>query len=276
MTSGQTGAVVRLARRLLRGPQLNHLVRFEPVLRLVRERPTTSPTLLDVGSGTQGIASLLPPGWQVTSVDADFEDYGAATGRRVGPDQVVGDVRALPFADRAFDFVVAVDLLEHVPPDGREQAVQEICRVAGSRAVVACPAGEQALAADRRLAERILASGRTVPPWLTEHLDNGFPQAAEIAAAAAAFGTVRLLANENLAAHERLVWAELRPVTALALRLLCRPLRWMLAGDRRPAQVARAVLRAVRGSDRAPTYRAVVAIDIRPAGAAQFERHSSE
>ena len=65
---------------------------------------------------------------------------------------MLGDVRCLPFSDRAFEVVVAVDLLEHVAAEDRPQAVREICRVARSRAVIACPAGEPALAADRGLA----------------------------------------------------------------------------------------------------------------------------
>jgi len=278
MHTGPRGAMTRLARRVLGARQINQLVRFAPVLELIRELPAGPGTLLDVGSGSRGISALLPPGWQAVSVDADFEDYGAASGRTAGGlGWVLGDARALPFADRAFDVVVAVDLLEHISNDGRGQAVREICRVAGARAIVACPAGAEALDADRRLAQRLGARGRPIPPWLTEHLDNGFPQAAEIATAAAPFGSVQLLRNESIAAHERLLTAELSPVPAVALRLLCRALEAMLASTRRiPRRLAGSLLRAIRGHDRAPAYRAVVAVDIRQAGAAQSGDHSIE
>jgi SAM-dependent methyltransferase len=264
MTNSHVASPTALARRVLGARQINHLVRFAPILDLVREVSATGGTLLDVGSGSRGIASLLPAGWHATSVDADFEDYGAKyASRGTSPEQVLGDVRALPFADMTFDVVIAVDLLEHVPADGREQAVRELCRVARSRVVVACPAGEEALAADRRLADRIRGGGRAVPPWLTEHLENGFPTATEIEAAAAPFGEVRVLANENIAAHERLVAAELTPLSAVVLRILGRPLEAMLASRRsRQRRLAGAALLAIRGSDHAPTYRAVIAIDI--------------
>jgi SAM-dependent methyltransferase len=276
MRASPSSALTAAARRALGSRQINHLVRYDPVLELVREIPVAQPTLLDVGSGSRGIGPLLGHDWRATSIDADFSDYGAASGQTSGT-QVLGDVRALPFANREFDFVIAVDLLEHVPASDREQAVREICRVARRRAVIACPAGEQALAGDRELARILESRGRPVPPWLTEHLDNGFPTGDEIVAAASAFGTPRLLANESVAAHQRLVLAELRPASAVALRLLCGPLELLLAG-RRPRQraLARRVLGAVRDGDRPPAYRAVVAVDIADARQGHSARHSNE
>ena len=179
-----------LARRWLGIRQLGHLVRFEPVLELIL---STAPagTVLDVGSGSEGITTLLPPGWQATALDADFSDYvPTASSPRLTPGQMLGDVRSMPFDDRAFDVVVAVDLLEHVPPVDRQRAVSEMCRVSRRRAVIACPVGEAALAADQRLAERIAARGRPMPGWLVEHLDHGFPEIRTITEAASRFGQV--------------------------------------------------------------------------------------
>ena len=266
------------ARRLLGSRQLNHLVRFDPVIELIRELPIEHRTLLDVGSGSVGIAPLLPCGWSTTSIDADFEDYGATPrGAADAPDKVLGDVRCLPFSDRAFGVVVAIDLLEHVAAEDRPQAVREICRVARSRAVVACPAGEPALAADRELASRLRAHRRAVPPWLDEHLKNGFPDAAEIVAAARPFGTPRMAGNESIAAHVRLMRAELRPPSGVALRLACKLLQALLTASRpRQRRIARRALKAIRGGDQPPTYRAVVVVDIRSGGEAQPDDHSRE
>jgi hypothetical protein len=257
-------ALTAVARRLLGGRQVNHLVRFDAVLELLPRTDHSARTLLDVGSGSRGLAPLLPAAWRVTSADADFEDYGASAAAGVtGPEQVLADVRQLPFEDRSFDFVVAIDLLEHVPPEGRDQAVRELCRVARRRAILAFPAGDEALAADRALAERIGARGRTVPPWLTEHLDNGFPEAREILAAAAPYGRTELRLNESLGAHVRLVRAELHPLSGVVLRLLCRPLEAMLGSARSlPRRIAGGALRGIRGWDRDPAYRAVVVVDM--------------
>ena len=123
----------------------------------------------------------MPPSWQATALDADFSDYlPVASSRRLTPGQILGDVRAMPFDDRTFDVVVAVDLLEHVLPVDRPRAVSEICRVTRRRAVIACPVGDAAFAADQRLAERIAArwptrarlARRASAPWLSGDSDD--------------------------------------------------------------------------------------------------------
>lgn len=256
---------IGLGRRYLGIRQLNHLVRFEPILRhLLEVNPDgRAMTVLDVGAGSAGVTTLLPGEWRSTALDADFEDY-SQTGRGVTlhADQVLGDVRALQFADNSFDAVVALDVLEHLSPGDRSRAVQEICRVARTRAVIACPAGEAALEADRRLAARFDAKGLECPGWLAEHLENGFPEAQELAATASGYGRVELENNESIRSHERLIYAEHRPLPAVALRLICRPLERMLgSGSPSARRAAQRLLTAARGQDRAPAYRCVLIVD---------------
>jgi len=254
-------SLVRLPgiRRLASGPQLNQLTRLAPVLELVREVDGTE--LLDAGSGSRGIAPWLP-GWSVTAFDSSFDDYGAATGPRSGSARpVVGDIRAMPFDDRAFDVVVALDVLEHVIAEDRPAALEELARVAGRRLVVACPAGAAALASDRRLAETL----PDPPGWLEEHLANGFPEADELVAALEPLGRVRLLANEYVPSHQRLVRAELSPLPALGLRLVAAALSSALRSGPSLRRAGERVLLWVRGHDRLPAYRAVIVLDLSPA-----------
>lgn len=256
--------MIRLGRRVLGTRQINHLVRFEPVLELIAQAAPHGGSVLDIGSGSQGITNLLGDRFQATLLDADFTDYGASTGDATRANWVRGDVRALPFGDRTFDVAVAVDLLEHVPAVDRAQAVAEICRVAERLAVIAVPSGEEALAADRRLAEALRAKRNYIPPWLEEHLENGFPEPAQLAATASRFGAVQLFGNENIAAHTWLIKSELSPISGTALRLAGRPIERLLASQRRRSrQLAAIVLRKIRGCDRPPTYRSVVAVDTR-------------
>ena len=42
----------------------------------------------------------------------------------------VGDILHLPYADGSFDFVIASDIFEHLPPDEMERALTEACRIA--------------------------------------------------------------------------------------------------------------------------------------------------
>lgn len=251
------GSLARLPvlRTLASGPQLNQLTRLAPVLRLVGE--VEGRELLDAGSGSRGIAPWLP-GWSVTAIDSSFDDYGAASGpRRTAARPVVGDIRAMPFEDGAFDVVLALDVLEHVPPEDRAAALEELARVARRRLIVACPAGEEAWAADRRLAERL----RDPPGWLDEHLANGFPDPESLVAALAPYGRARLEPNEHVISHERLVRAELSPLPALFLRLVAALIALALRAGGPLQRLADRALLSVRGHDRAPAYRAVVVVD---------------
>jgi len=243
-------------RRLVAAPQINQLARLAPLLPLIRE--TGGQALLDAGSGSRGVAPWLP-GWHVTALDSHFDDYGAAEGPRAGVAQraVVGDIREIPFGDQEFDVVLALDVMEHLAPGDRERALGELARVARRRLIVACPAGGEALEADRRLA----ASLRRPPDWLAEHLENGFPEPAQLVAPLEAHGAVRLLPNESVSSHERLVRAELSPVPALGLRLVALALSPALRRGRGLGRAADHILARFRGSDAAPAYRAVAMLD---------------
>jgi SAM-dependent methyltransferase len=234
-------------------PSLDQLARHEPVLRLLRE--LGGGTVVDVGSGSTGLAPWLGAEWSVTALDRSFDDYsGAVRWGPAGVRRVVGDARALPFDDEAFDAAVAVDLLEHIAPHERRGVLDELCRVSRRRVVIACPAGGQALAADRRLADFYRGRELTLPGWLEEHLANGFPEPPELAARLGRHGVVQLIGNENARTHERVMRAQALPVAHQAARVLA---WWLTRGGARISGS-----RLLRGGDRAPTYRTIAVVDL--------------
>jgi SAM-dependent methyltransferase len=252
----RTTAVLAAVRHVVGGRQLGQLVRAEPVLRLVRE--LGGGELLDVGSGGLGLADMLDDRWRVTALDTVFDDYGAwRRGRapQTRATRIVGDVRRLPFPDDSFDVVVALDLLEHLAPADRPVALAELGRVARRRVIAAAPAGAAALQADRELA----ASLRSAPPWLHEHLTNGFPYPEDIIVPLRAVGVVREIPNESIDAHLRLTRRELSVAWYLPTRLAARV---VAAGLRDDKPWASAFLRRIRGGDRRPVYRSIVVAEI--------------
>ncbi|HRH82568.1 MAG TPA: class I SAM-dependent methyltransferase [Thiobacillaceae bacterium] len=101
--------------------------------RMLRPRP--GETLLDVGCGsgwfTRRFATL---GLAVTGLDNDPERIAFARACHPSGRYLVGDARALPFADAAFDRVIAVASLCFVADE--RQAMAEILRVARRRFAV--------------------------------------------------------------------------------------------------------------------------------------------
>lgn len=82
------------------------------------------PRVLDAGCRDGALAALLPQAW-VVGLD------------RAGAAAVRGDVTRLPFADRAFDVVCALDVLEHC--DDLAGAFAECLRVADRLLLVSLP-----------------------------------------------------------------------------------------------------------------------------------------
>jgi len=238
---------------------LDQLARFDAIMPLVRE--VNGRTLLDVGSGSRGFGALVGAPWEVTAVDADFGDYGGADGpvddhvRRIA-----ADTRSLPFPDRSFDVVVAIDLLEHIDPSDRPSVMAELGRVTRGRLVVACPAGGDALDADQRLARYLERRGRDVPGWLVEHLEAGFPEPAEITKGLRPVGAVEVRPNESIAARDSLLRLQSNRVGGW----LSRVAGAVLSGGVGRGGPRSALLRHLRGRDRAPTYRAIAVSDRDP------------
>ncbi len=235
---------------------LNQLARYSAALPLLGGQDAR--TLLEVGSGSEGAARFLPADWEITVCDRDFSDYGAVqVDSGDGLKRVEADVTELPFADGEFDAVLALDLLEHVPAHLRTRALQELARVSRKRLVVGCPCGERALRFDRVLAAwyRLLPM-RSVPTWLDEHLENGFPEGAEMEHALSPYGEVRLQGNEWLWTHLAISALEATPVVLRGTLRAAAALEDDLeSGGRRPRW-----LRALRGGDRRPAYRQIAVL----------------
>lgn len=128
--------------RLHRFKRTMELPRVRHVLGILRGIGPAS--LLDIGSG-RGVF-LWPllhafPNLPVTALDR--LDYRVADLRAVRAGGVAaltpvhGDATALPFADRAFDVITILEVLEHIPDTDR--ALAEVCRVARHFVVLSVP-----------------------------------------------------------------------------------------------------------------------------------------
>jgi hypothetical protein len=140
--------------------------------------------LLEVGSGSGGIAWFLRgEGLMICQLDSSLDvlqmrDTGQAR-------KVCSSGTVLPFRDQAFDVVVSLDTLEHIPRSERHNFVAELKRVSRSRILLCCPADSsdnvyEAARWDQRLRDGLALRGQRIPEWLDDHRDKGYPRVEEL------------------------------------------------------------------------------------------------
>lgn len=92
--------------------------------------PGPGASVLEAGCGTGYMSKVLVEryGWRMTPLDLGPE--GLEYARGYGLDRLVqGDVTALPFQNAAFDGLVSMDVIVHLPRGGEASAFQEFARV---------------------------------------------------------------------------------------------------------------------------------------------------
>jgi SAM-dependent methyltransferase len=155
---------------------LNWLTRYAPVFAEldVDEGGALRESVLDVGCGPHGL-SIVAPAAKFVGIEVAFHEPVAP-----GMLAIRYDPGALPFDDQAFDTVVCLDVLEHVPPGERAGLVEELVRVCARRVLLACPSDE-AVWVEEVLKGAFAGAGVPIPEWLSEHDEHGLPTAGDIA-----------------------------------------------------------------------------------------------
>jgi SAM-dependent methyltransferase len=162
---------------------LDTALRYYTVLELLRDRWRPDARVLEVGSGSGGVTEWLDH--DVVGVDTAFERTAERSTARL--EQRVGRANALPVESESFDFVLSVEMLEHLPEDERSMALQEMVRalVPGGRMVVTFPADAAGERLDLWLNRSFKAATGQDHPWVREHIEAGLPRSEEIRAEAA-------------------------------------------------------------------------------------------
>ena len=143
MPTGLTAGGVRSdneAKYRSRNPVVRYLVgRFLSRVATVVERARPH-RVLEVGCGEGIVLEFLArrvPGARLGGLELDLAALARAQDRCPGMPLVRGDVCALPFESRAFDLVLCLEVLEHLPDPGR--ALREIRRVARRDCLLSVP-----------------------------------------------------------------------------------------------------------------------------------------
>jgi ubiquinone/menaquinone biosynthesis C-methylase UbiE len=109
--------------------------------RLIAELRGLAPTsVLDAGCGEGHVAAWIDESIharELVGVDGRPEALARFRERNPSREAIAADLRALPFEERRFDFVLCTEVLEHLPePDS---ALRELCRVSSGHVFVTVP-----------------------------------------------------------------------------------------------------------------------------------------
>lgn len=141
----------------------------------LKAKGQTQLKILEVGSGGLGIAPYLK--MPVTGVDIEFKPPFHPQLTRV-----IGKAEKLDFADKSFDVVISLDMIEHLPPSKREKAIFEMLRIAKSSVIVGVPCGVAAAKHDMELRQEYLQVHKKEFPFLQEQVEYGVPDKTDIIA----------------------------------------------------------------------------------------------
>lgn len=218
---------------------LDIALRYWPVVQVLKREFRHSLQLLEVGSGNAGLAAF----WrgQVVGVDIAFRGVQAPTLARI-----CGSGSALPFADRQFDVVLAVDMLEHVNAQVRPQVVAEMARVARATLIILGPCGAKSEAWEQCLWNRLPKKANQTYRYLREHIENGLPSLEEVA-----FWL-------KTACGERDPRFELRSVTNLRVRSALYRLEQTFLGKLLEALLSAVLFPLLRHANRGASYRQMI------------------
>lgn len=173
-------------------------LRYLPIADEILKGSIKNPTILEVGSGSKGITPYIP--FKITGVDIAFDGEIAAN---LNP--ICHSGTNLPFSDQSYDYVISVDMLEHVPSKERTKVISEMLRVANKRLFLAVPCGKLSEKHDRDLDELYLRERGMRFQFLKEHVENGLPTKEEIVTCINDFSVksgckirIKVLSNVNL------------------------------------------------------------------------------
>ena len=132
--------------------------------------------VLDVGGRAELLKQFLPnqseqagQRYQVTSINPD------------GTGDLIASGTAIPFKDGAFDVIVTIDTLEHLPQEERLPFLEECLQVARRGVIMAAPYGGEAhIAFERQLLERYQDVFGETHLYLSEHVEYGLPGPADL------------------------------------------------------------------------------------------------
>ena len=140
--------------------------------------------ILDVGAGLLETLKMFLPEDIIYSLDKDFPaEYTQKE------NFILGDILQIELKEK-FDFVVAVDVYEHIPKPDRKKFLDIIIPLSEIATIIAAPFDQDDVRSYELLANEVYRKNYGSDySWLKEHLENGLPSLPD---------TLDLIKNHNL------------------------------------------------------------------------------
>lgn len=129
--------------------------------------------VLDAGCGNNSLTEHLRH-YDVISLDLTVPSRFSEKGKFVQ-----GSIIQLPFGDLSFSYSTSVDVLEHLPIELRNDAIRELVRVSKDGIILAFPNRTIGRLEDEKMFQGLARLNREVPKWLSEHMENEYPDVTE-------------------------------------------------------------------------------------------------
>ena len=157
-------------------PNFDQKIRYRLVLGNLRKYFPRVETVLEVGGGQGFFCNVLCNNeFRPILTEISFDDLRIAD---KSLNRICCDGIALPFKDKSFDILVAIDVIEHIPRNDRLKFVQEMGRVSSKGVILTCPTNIEPYKAF----ERITKLFKLNIGWYEEHEKFGIPTKHEIEA----------------------------------------------------------------------------------------------
>lgn len=132
----------------------------------VAEKITTIDTVLDVGGELNHLSQFVKP-QKLTVANLTTGD-------------VIIKKSSLPFSDKSFDVICAIDVLEHIPKKNRGKFITNLMHIAKKKVILSFPIGTtEHINYEKRIYNLLTNKGTNVQ-YLKEHIKFGLPKKDEI------------------------------------------------------------------------------------------------
>lgn len=104
-------------------------------IELIKELiPSGVVSIADLGCGNGVVTNSLPDRCWIVGMDRSWAALQSVEAIRVS-----GSIESLPFTDKAFDFILVSEVLEHLPQHDLARAVDEMKRICGKYLLITVP-----------------------------------------------------------------------------------------------------------------------------------------